>query len=323
MKTSLGEAADEQSVFMHTVSLRCIIAMIPAKLVSAARTLIANPLIVNAYVENVDGRVRPVNWGDDINDHFIRLLSGRDIAVYFDTPVAMALKRSNVLCIGSTLNYLTTPQSIVWGAGVIDDSLDLRAIPAQVTAVRGPLTRDYLQARGIDCPAVYGDPALLLPYFYKPALAEPRSQGRIGVVPHYKDQGSPIFAAIRRSQPELEFIDIASYGTWTDFIDRICSCDAVFSSSLHGLIVAEAYGIPNYWISVSENVLGRGFKFRDFFASLNKAAQGPTELDAGFDPQAFLDAQSWSPGSIDLKKLLAACPFEIVEPIRYEHPLDL
>ncbi|MCB1356425.1 MAG: polysaccharide pyruvyl transferase family protein [Maritimibacter sp.] len=297
--------------------------MTPAKIIRAARTLLSNPLFINAYVETVDGRVRPVNWGDDINDHFIRLLSGREIAVYFDTPVAMALKRPNYLCIGSTLNYLTTPQTVVWGAGVIDDTLEMRARPARVTAVRGPLTRDYLLARGIDCPEVYGDPALLLPYFYKPASALPRAGGRIGIVPHYKDQGSPTFAALRQAHPELDFIDIASYGTWTDFIDRISACDAVFSSSLHGLIVAEAYGIRNHWVSVSGNVLGNGFKFRDFFASLGKTTAGPTEIDMGFDPKAFLASRTWSPGRIDLKKLLAACPFEIVEPIRHEHPLDL
>lgn len=298
-----------------------------AKITSALRTLRANPLFVNAYVEKTDGRVRSVNWGDDINDHFIRLLTGRDIAIYFDTPVAMALKRPNYLCIGSTLNYLTTRQTIVWGAGVIDDGLELREEPAKVCAVRGPLTRDYLLARGIDCPEVYGDPALLIPYFYKPA-GKPASsdhpgKGRIGFVPHYKDKDSPILAELGRAHPELRFLDIANYGTWTDFIDRICACDVVFSSSLHGLIIAEAFGIPNYWVNMSDNVIGSGFKFRDYFASLGKEINDPIVLDETFDPAAHLAASTWRPGRIDLGKLLAACPFEIKEPIRYEHPLDL
>lgn len=308
---------------MPPARLGIAVAMTPAKLISAAKTLLANPLFINAYVERVNGHVRPTNWGDDINDHFIRLLSRREVAVYFDTPVAMALKRPNFLRIGSTLNYLTTPQTIVWGAGVIDDALNLRSTPSQVTAVRGPLTRDYLRARGIDCPEVYGDPALLLPYFYKPKPAVSQPQGRIGIEPHYKDLDSPIFAALRNTHPELEFIDITNYGTWTDFVDRICACDAVFSSSLHGLVVAEAYGIPNHWVRVSTKVLGQGFKFRDYFASLGTTTPDATDLDESFDPQTFLEAQSWRPGRIDLKKLLAACPFEIREPIRYEHPLDL
>jgi pyruvyltransferase len=294
-----------------------------AKTISALKTLWANPMLVNAYVEKVDGRVRSVNWGDDINDPFIRLLTGRDIAIYFDTPVAMALKRTNYLCIGSTLNYLTTRQTIVWGAGVIDDKLELRENPAKVCAVRGPMTRDYLIERGVDCPEVYGDPALLIPYFYKPAPSVGSRDGCVGIVPHYSDKGSPIFSAIKRAHPELKFLDIENYGTWTDFIDLICECDVVFSSSLHGLIIAEAFGIPNYWVEVSDNVIGAGFKFRDFFASLGKEVSDPLILDETFDPATVLTAPTWRPGRIDLKKLLAACPFEIKEPIRYEHPMDL
>lgn len=293
------------------------------KLTTAIKTLLANPLFVNAYVERIDGRVCPVNWGDDINYHFVRLLTGREIAIYFDTPVAMTLRRPNYLCIGSTLNYLTTRQTIVWGAGVIDDKLDLRAEPNQVCAVRGPLTRDYLIRRGIDCPEIYGDPALLIPYFYKPSASKCSDRGKIGFVPHYKDKNSPILQEIGRTHPALKFFDIERYALWTDFIDQICECDVVFSSSLHGLIIAEAFGIPNYWINVSDNVIGAGFKFRDYFASLGKQINEPIRLDGTFDPKAFWASSTWSIGQINLKKLLTACPFKIKEPCRYEHPLDL
>lgn len=293
------------------------------KLASSLRTLYTNPLLINAYVEKSEDGVLPVNWGDDINYHFIRHLTKRDVAIYFDTPVAMALKRSNYLCIGSTLNYLPTRQTIVWGAGVIDDSLDMRAEPERVLAVRGPLSRDYLLARGIACPEVYGDPALLIPYFYRPTRYESTRRKRIGIVPHYKDKDSPVLAAIGRNHPDLDFLDIVNYGKWTNFIDRLCDCDAVFSSSLHGLIVAEAYGIPNYWIQVSGNVLGNGFKFRDYFVSIGKTITEPIVLDENSDLGELKAAQPWRPGRIDLKKLLAACPFEIKEPLRHEHPLDL
>lgn len=292
------------------------------KLISAVKTLASNPLVINAYVEKQGEHVRPVNWGDDINDHFIRFLTKRNIAIYFDTPIAMALKMPNYLCIGSTLNYLTTPQTIVWGAGVIDDDLDMRAVPVQVLAVRGPLSRNYLLSRGIACPEVYGDPALLVPYFYRPT-AETSRKRNICVVPHYKDIVSPALAVIRQNQPGLKFLDIARYNKWTDFIDQVCDCEAVFSSSLHGLIVAEAYGIPNYWIRVSGNVIGNGFKFRDYFASIGKSITEPMVLDENSDLGELKAAHPWHPGQIDLKKLLAACPFKIKEALHHEHPLDL
>ncbi|WP_108663894.1 polysaccharide pyruvyl transferase family protein [Acuticoccus kandeliae] len=293
------------------------------KLFAAAKVLVSDPLIVNAYVRMADGRPVAWNWGDDINYHFLKHLTKREIAVYFETPITMKLKKINYLCIGSTLNYLSTPETVVWGAGVIDDQLDLRAVPARITAVRGPLSRAYLRDRGIDCPEVYGDPALLIPYFYRPAPAPSPHERRIGIVPHYEDKDAPAIEAIRRRHPEVRVFDIADYGSWTDFIDGVAGCDVLFSSSLHGLIMAEAYAVPNYWVEFSDKVIGKGFKFRDYYASLGKPTPEPLRLDAGSDLDEIIEAHSWSAGTIDLRRLLDACPFEIKQAVRYEHPLDL
>lgn len=279
--------------------------------------------MVNAYVEKSGDVVRQINWGDDINYHFIKYIAKRNIEIYFDNSLAMALKRPNYLCIGSTINYLTTRQTVIWGAGVIDPRLSIREEPAQVRAVRGPLSRDYLLSRGVSCPDVYGDPALLIPYFYKPTSAKARKPGRIAIVPHYVDQDSPILREVCLRYSEVTVIDIVKYGRWTDFIDKISEFDVVFSSSLHGLIAAEAYGIPNYWISLSDKVVGDGFKFRDYFASIGKSDVEPIVLDANSNPSILASSSPWNPGRIDLKRLLAECPFEIKMAIQYEHPLDL
>ena len=293
------------------------------KLARSLKTLYDNPLLVNAYVEMVDGQVRAWNWGDDINYHFIKLLAKREIAIYFRTPIAMALKMSNYLCIGSTLNYLPTRRTIVWGAGVIDDALELRERPARIHAVRGPLSREYLLSRHLQCPAIYGDPALLIPYFYRPMPSKQPRKLKIGIVPHYSDRGSPILSEITANHPEIEIIDIVNYGSWTDLIDRICGCEAILSSSLHGLIVAESFGIVNHWISVSDKVIGNGFKFRDFYASVGKSITCPIILDQASNPMELISTHTWTQGKLDLTRLLDACPFEIKEPIHHEHPMDL
>lgn len=297
--------------------------MIVQKLAKALKSLYDNPLIINAYVNMADGQVRSTNWGDDINYHFIKHLSKREIAIYFDTPIAMALKRTNYLCIGSTLNYLSTRRSVVWGAGVIDDALELRERPLRIHAVRGPHTRNYLLARGIDCPDVYGDPALLIPYFYRPAVPAGRQKGRIGIVPHYSDWSSPILAKIKATQSDVDVIDIVNYGNWTDFVDSIYACDTVFSSSLHGLITAEAFGIANHWIHLSDQVIGNGFKFEDFFSSIGKPTPSSIKLNNASRMKDLAAAYSWKQGKLNLKRLLDACPFEIKEPVRHEHPMDL
>lgn len=291
--------------------------------IKAIKTLYDNPLIVNAYVTSVDGQVMPTNWGDDINYHFLTHLTKREVAIYFDTPVAIALKKTNYLCIGSTLNYLPTRQTVVWGAGVIDDKLELREKPARVHAVRGPLTRKHLLSLGIPCPVVYGDPALLIPYFYKPAPSKKPRKYRIGVVPHYADWTTPGLAKLKADHPDIDIIDITNYGIWTDFIDRICDCDVLLSSSLHGLIVAEAFGIANYWISLSDKVIGQGFKFRDYYASIGKQITAPLILNETSDLMALISSQPWTQGRLNLTQLLDSCPFEIKEPLRHEHPMDL
>jgi pyruvyltransferase len=293
------------------------------KLFAAAYTLVSDPLIVNAYVRMAEGRPVASNWGDDINYHFLKHLTKREIVVYFETPIAMKLKKTNYLCIGSTLNYLSTPETVVWGAGVIDDQLDLRAVPFRITAVRGPLSRAYLHDRGIDCPEVYGDPAMLIPYFYRPAPALLPHERRIGIVPHYEDKEAPAIEVIRRRHSEVRVLDIADYGSWTDFIDAVCACDVVFSSSLHGLIVAESYAVPNYWVEFSDKIIGKRFKFRDYYASLGKLKPEPLRLEACSDLNELIESHPWAPGSINLRRLLDACPFEIKQAVLYEHPLDL
>lgn len=54
-------------------------------------------------------------------------------------------------------------------------------------------------------------------------------------------------------------------------IDQIVNSDICISTSLHGLIVAQAYGVPWVWLTVAENKLeGDNFKFEDFFSTLHE-----------------------------------------------------
>jgi pyruvyltransferase len=79
-----------------------------------------------------------------------------------------------------------------------------------------------------------------------------------------------------RAEPEVRVISIRS--GIEEFVDQIVGCELVVSSSLHGLIAAEAYGIPAVWIELSDRVLGAGFKFHDYFLGSGRVVEGPIRV---------------------------------------------
>lgn len=150
---------------------------------------------------------------------------------------------------------------VIWGTGVIDN-IPLFLPWAKVLAVRGPLTA---KALGLKTLVPFGDPGLLVSDF----LAEPAKIGKIGIVPHYTDKAHPVLAEAAKDD---RFVIIDVEDEWENTVSHIAQCDLVLSSSLHGLIVADAYGIPNQWLEFSQKVIGAGFKFRDYADGVGRIA---------------------------------------------------
>lgn len=258
-------------------------------------------IIVNGYVDDHTWRgIRHRNWGDDLNYYFIRQLTGRPVVMYHNFKLAKWLHLKNYLCIGTLLdavNYANA-QTIVWGSGVSGQERKF-VHPNNMLAVRGPKTKEFCNRYGVSCPEVYGDPALLLPLVYKPRerFKVPSSKFqvqssniqdekdplntrnqeletkryRLGIIPHVVDQQHPVIREIKEKYAdEILIIDLAHYKKWTDIIDQICSCEHILSSSLHGLIVSDAYQIPNCWIKLSGRIPGGYFKYLDYASSVQR-----------------------------------------------------
>jgi len=117
----------------------------------------------------------------------------------------------------------------------------------------------------VPCPEVLGDPGLLLPRIYD----EPQpKRWEIGLVPHYVhlEEAARLF----RLHTFIKTISPLCADP-RPTIDLIRSCDLIASSSLHGLIAAEAYGIPHTWITFPDakrQLNTDGSKFIDFYESL-------------------------------------------------------
>lgn len=248
------------------------------------------------------------NFGDDINKVLIENLFKVTVIPYKFSLLANLLKKDKYMCIGSVITMFDLTNTIIWGAGVLSSQHEIESRPKRVCAVRGPLTRQYLIDKGIDCPKIYGDPALLLPRIYLPKI---RKKHRVGIIAHYLDHNdSALKIFLGKYSNEVLFIDVVNYGNWKSFIDKILSCEFILSSSLHGLIVSDSYGIPNYWCQINFKMDDDGFKFRDYFLSVNKKAYTPFHIN----PNTSLEdvkglVPYWKPIDIDLDKLIESCPF--------------
>lgn len=241
------------------------------------------------------------NWGDALNPVLVEKIAGRPPVHPHD--VDNFLQRPVHTVIGSMLGSIAFGNVHVWGSGFSGVDQEVRAKSMTVHAVRGPLTRRKLLEQGIHCPEVFGDPALLLPRYYSPSATKDTG---IGIIPHCFDQDHPAIDRLRQD-PRARVIDIT--GDIYEVVEEIARCEFIVSSSLHGIIAADSYGIPSAWLRFTDRPLGDGFKFLDYFESVGRPRldQYPVTMDTTVD--MLLDLRTDYRVSIDLDRLLEACPF--------------
>ncbi|WP_341582335.1 polysaccharide pyruvyl transferase family protein [Marinobacter metalliresistant] len=197
-----------------------------------------------------------LNVGDQINPYLVSVISKRK-----PFNVKSQLLRHTV-GLGSMF-HMANRKSVIWGTGIISDRRCFRNKTncQSVKAVRGHLTEEILIENGIIAPGsvVLGDPGLLMPMFYQP---KSKKQYKIGIVPHYVDLNSPL---IKEGEEGVVVIDVRQDPE--SFIDEISKCEFIVSSSMHGLILSDSYGIPNKWISFSDKITGGFFKYKDYYST--------------------------------------------------------
>lgn len=214
-------------------------------------------------------------------------------------------KKFSYFAIGSIISRVTD-NSIIWGSGAFGTETEKSLNPnSTYLAVRGPLTRNLLRIHGVKhVPEVYGDPALLMPLVFNPKIEK---KYKLGVILRWSEQDwneaefSPEIKKIYLGTNEIE-------GTLID----ILSCERILSSSLHGIILADTYGIPSAWLK-SDTPKGLEFKFYDYFISVNKL-QKPQEYNFSKLQVAFEDIINQidfdnRPIVFNHEELLSCCPF--------------
>lgn len=273
-------------------------------------------IVINSWVkQRVNHIVLPNNFGDDLNFYLIHSLTGKKV-VHYKTFFYIKGNRDIFSCIGSILEQMANSETVVWGSGAMyGGDCRMKGIPKRICSVRGPRTRAYLLSQGIDCPTIFGDPALLLPFVYSPIKTNTH---KVGIIPNWRELDDEKVKNIIQDK-EMTIINLHDYSKWTDVIDQIVSCECIASSSLHGLILSDAYHVPNVWIKLTDKITGSSFKYLDYFESIERDTIEPLDYrNKNIDLSEICSKvkKHTIPKSI-IKGLLQSCPFELLPEFRH------
>lgn len=222
------------------------------------------------------------NFGDALNPYLLEKLSGYKVEycpehrpffkvelrrflsnpLYFDRNRLKwpETKEPVIMAIGSMLEH-ARPNYHIWGTGFLRESG--KCAGGTFYAVRGKYTSQKLVEQGFPRCDVYGDPALLLPLVYPQKQLKCKAPDKVlGIIPHYAD-----YFEVNNSFPNQRVINLNTYEV-ESVIDQFLRCEYILSSSLHGLIVAHAYGIPALWIH-GNGTGNDNIKFFDYFSSVD------------------------------------------------------
>lgn len=300
-----------------------------------------------------------LNLGDALSPVMVSFLSGLPC-----THVAAKSDQPRLAAVGTIGHMFSGGEVSFWGTGTsphlnpngsAEEKIPYtRPQDTKITvhATRGPFTRNLL---GPDAPgpAVYGDPLWLLPRFHN---APVEKKHELGVILHLSELVDRSYHAIpkpdhlRYNLSPADASGIKLINTVTepsiealrDRLDEILSCKRIISTSLHGMVFAESYGIPCLYFSPRAAKAGFGqvdlvseegidLRFNDLYRGL-----GQTSLDVWFQPrrqETDWDAlirtidDVWFAKTLDEDALIGSFPLQ-VKPIEkdakgsaFTHPL--
>lgn len=245
------------------------------------------------------------NFGDQLSPFITEKLSGKKAVQYNKrglVKIFRGLGLKNYMVTGSILQRADI-NTVVYGVGFMYSNNKLECKPKDVYSVRGKLSAKILENQGIKDPYCYGDPCLLMPLIYDNKV---KTKYELGIIPHYVDKDNVNLNKFRRLD-NVKFIDV---DTWEikKFIDQVRECKFIVSSSLHGLVCADAYNIPSCWLYVSDKVLGSGFKFYDYGSGIDKEIN-PLILRQDTSYNDLLRSVSKQKINFDIEKYINHCPF--------------
>ena len=200
----------------------------------------------NLFLLKVFGR-RINNFGDLLGPIIVKkILLEKNIKGKFLYP------KNKLLTIGSIFHFASENDHI-WGTGIngkVNNNFDFNNL--NIYAVRGPLTREILINRGLKVPEVYGDPGILFGYLF-PEYLNLEKKRKYLIIPNLNDKEFyKNNLGIKVSLPTNNLRKI---------IVDIAQSEIIISSSLHGIILADAFGIDSV---ILKSNIENPFKYKDY-----------------------------------------------------------
>jgi pyruvyltransferase len=186
-------------------------------------------------------------------------------------------KNAQLVSVGSIIDLLPMNwPGVIAGAGILHEHLYYKTT-YPILAVRGPLTlQRIMYSVAHDKQVVLADPGLIADELVGPQ----EKLYNLGIVPHWTDKELELNPDFLKYNPKI----IRVGDDPLEVIKQIGQCRKIVSSSLHGIVLADAFGIPRR-IEIPPLALSRPkqegglFKWLDYSASIEmKLEIGVTQL---------------------------------------------
>jgi len=257
------------------------------------------------------------NIGDAINPYIVKRVLGYN-------PIHADAYHCDISGIGSGLGrFFYTPNSYtyrgkikrdifryiysrpvyLWSSGFIstptgkEKRTRANIIPLAVRGNKSLLQVEKLLGKKIEGCAV-GDAGILASELVTQKIEK---KYKLGIIPHDNERGHEVYNAIAEKNEGSIIIDVR--GDVMERLHLIAQCECIISSSLHGLIIADGFHIPNRQVVLTDKLAGDGFKFDDYYSSYN-LTPNPIDLKRGipFSLYDIYDNYSLTKAMVENKK---------------------
>ncbi len=202
------------------------------------------------------------NYGDALTPYILDL---------YNVPFELVTQfgEADLLGIGSNLDRVRRDNSplVVWSAGFMypKDRPVSYGANVRFLAVRGQSSAVLLDQVRPSAPVI-GDGGILIGDLFPYEQVAKRYE--LGILPHMSD----VRASLALGLPAWAGAKMIDVLAPVDEVNRdIASCRRILSSSLHGIVTADAFGIPSAYavFEGGRSVEGGGFKYADYSSALD------------------------------------------------------